>query len=340
MGCCIDSNYRTISSALAYFNGRFPAALFAAQKDQHIEAFTQAKSFTTNITQNSTYDTRVNALWDEVIDILTNGDANTVPGDGTADAYSLTDPTDYNTSYLVGYGDARDQLDNNRAFIIAEITAWIADQVAAENSPFVSSFTYDSAKCEEDIGLILDALKYDLTYGGNLQTFDAAIQYFVGATSQLGATEKAPTVAAYGRLKTVIQEVILETTVTKSSGNAQNQNTSATAGSADSATFAAARIQEIIDYIDGDGVTQPTKIEPGTAWVNQTLVDDLNRLNPEAQKNIGQNVNAYIENQVDAAQWYNFSYDNAKCLRNTKLIVEAVAKDTWDTGNRYSRSAG
>ena len=335
-----DSNYRTVSSALTYFNGRFPAAVFAAQKDQHIEAFTQAKSFTTNITQNSTYDTRVNALWDEVIDILTNGDANTVPGDGTADAYSLTDPTDYNTSYLVGYGDARDQLDNNRAFIIAEITAWIADQVAAENAPFVSSFTYDSAKCEEDIGLILDALKYDLTYGGNLQTFDAAIQYFVGATSQLGATEKAPTVAAYGRLKTVIQEVILETTVTKSSGNAQNQDTSATAGSAGSATFAAARIQEIIDYINGDGVTQPTKIEPGTAWVNQTLVDDLNRLNPEAQKNIGQNVNAYIETQVDAAQWYNFSYDNAKCLRDTKLIVEAVAKDTWDTGNRYSRSAG
>ena len=335
-----DSNYRTVSSALTYFNGRFPAALFAAQKDQHIEAFTQAKPFTTNITQNSTYDARVNALWDEVIDILTNGDENTVPGDGVADAYSLTDPTDYNTSYLVGYGDARDQLDNNRDFIIAEITAWIADQVAAENSPFVSSFTYDVAKCEEDIGLILDALKYDLTYGGNLQTFDAAVQYFVGATSQLGATETQPTVAAYGRLQTVLSEVILETTVTKSSGNAETQDTTATAGSAASATFVEDRIQEIIDYIDGNGETLPTKIEPETDWVAQVLVDDLNRLNSEAQKNIGQNVNAYIEGQVDAAQWYNFTYDEAKCLRDTKLIVEAVAKDVWDTGNRYSRSAG
>ena len=335
-----DSNYRSVSSALTYFNGRFPAAVFAAQKDQHIEAFTQAKSFTTNITQNSTFDARVNALWDEIIDILTNGDENTVPGDAVAAAYSLTDPTNYNTSYLVGYGDARDQLDNNRAFIIAEITAWIADQVAAENAPFVSSFTYDVAKCENDIGLILDALKYDLTYGGNLQTFDAAIQYFVGATSQLGANEKAATIAAYGRLKTVIGEVILETTVTKSSGNAQTQDTTATAGSAASATFAEDRIQEIIDYIDGDGATLPTKIEPGTDWVAPVLVDDLNRLYSEAQKNIGQNVNAYIEGQVDAAQWYGFQYDSAKCLRDTKLIVEAVAKDTWDTGNRYSRSAG
>ena len=67
-----ETNYRSVSSALTYFNGRFPAALFAAQKAQHIEAFTQAKSFTTNITQNSTYDARVNALWDEIIEILDN----------------------------------------------------------------------------------------------------------------------------------------------------------------------------------------------------------------------------------------------------------------------------
>ena len=534
-----DTNYRSVSSALTYFNGRFPSALFAAQKAQHVEAFTQAKAFTTNVTQVSAYETRVNALWDQIIEILnaektatpttgTTYDPNTgllqarignhslavgttviiadnsltftCASDGnnaqvtyprstdpasktalpilsvTSDSITvnvgtssntsphtfvtsaansitiegvavsgLTDPTGYNTSYLTGYGDARTQLENNRNFIIKEITAWITDQVKAEISPFVSTYSYDVDQCENDLGLILDALRYDLTYGGNLQTFDAAIQYFVGTTKQLADGQKATTLAAYARLKEIIGQVILEQTVVKSgggahtyvggtasnavtitagsvqrdvtaatydyltgvmeltigshsfttsdtltiaansltftcdldgnasnhtyprvgdpayntalaitavtgttvtvnvgvAGNVLNQDTSGTAGSTDSANFAKDRIQEIIDYINSDGVTPPTKIEPSDTWVaNQAFVEDKNRLYSEAQKNIGQNVNAYIETQVDAAQWYNFTYDQSKCLRDTKLIVEAVAKDAWDTGNRYSRSAG
>jgi hypothetical protein len=429
-----DTNYRSVSSALTYFNGRFPSALFAAQKAQHIEAFTQAKSFTTNITQQSTYDSRVNALWDEIIEILDNdktftpttgttydpntgilvanigahnltvgtsiiiadnsltftcaSDGNTAqvtyprstdPASKTALTISavtsdtitvnvgtssetsahtfitsaansvtiegvgvtgLTDPTGYNSSYLAGYGDARTQLESNRNFLIKEITAWIAVQVAGEISPFVSTFSYDVAQCENDIGLILDALRYDLTYGGNLQTFDAAIQYFVGTTKQLADGQKDATLASYARLKEIIGQVILEQAVTVSAGNALTQDTSGTAGSSDASNAAKDRIQEIIDYVDSDGATPPTKIEPGTTWVSAALVEDKDRLYPEAQKNIGQNVNAYIETQVDAAQWYNFTYDNSKCLRDTKLIVEAVAKDAWDTGNRYSRSAG
>ena len=429
-----DTNYRSVSSALTYFNGRFPSALFAAQKAQHVEAFTQAKAFTTNVTQVSAYETRVNALWDQIIEILnaektatpttgTTYDPNTgllqarignhslavgttviiadnsltftCASDGnnaqvtyprstdpasktalpilsvTSDAITvnvgtssntsphtfvtsaansitiegvavsgLTDPTGYNTSYLTGYGDARTQLENNRNFLIKEITAWIAVQVAGEISPFVSTYSYDVDQCENDIGLILDALRYDLTYGGNLQTFDAAIQYFVGTTKQLADGQKATTLAAYTRLKEIIGQVILEQAVTVSAGNSLTQDTSGTAGSSDASNAAKDRIQEIIDYINSDGATPPTKIEPGDAWVATQFREDKDRLYSEAQKNIGQNVNAYIETQVDAAQWYNFTYDQSKCLRDTKLIVEAVAKDAWDTGNRYSRSAG
>ena len=327
-----DTNYRSVSSALTYFNGRFPSALFAAQKAQHIEAFTQAKSFTTNITQQSTYDSRVNALWDEIIEILDNdktftpttgttydpntgilvanigahnltvgtsiiiadnsltftcaSDGNTAqvtyprstdPASKTALTISavtsdtitvnvgtssetsahtfitsaansvtiegvgvtgLTDPTGYNSSYLAGYGDARTQLESNRNFLIKEITAWIAVQVAGEISPFVSTFSYDVAQCENDIGLILDALRYDLTYGGNLQTFDAAIQYFVGTTKQLADGQKDATLASYARLKEIIGQVILEQAVTVSAGNALTQDTSGTAGSSDASNAA------------------------------------------------------------------------------------------------------
>jgi hypothetical protein len=334
-----NSNYRTISSALRYFSGSFTN--FADQKDQHIAAFAQAKAYTANILNDATATSRSNALWDEIIDILTNGDANTVPGDAVADAYSFPDPTNYNTSYLVGYGDARDQLQANKQFIIDEITAWIAVQVAAETPPFAGSFTYDAAKCERDVGLIIDALIYDITYGGNLQTKRAAEAYFVGTTAQYGANQKEETIAAYERLRDVIADVILEVAVTKSTGNAQTQDTSNTAGSAASKTFAVARIQEIIDFIDGGGVNEVTTIEPGTDWVSgNNEFEAYNRLNNEGAVNIAQNTTEWINEQIQANIWYGFTYDQSKCQRDTQLIVEAVAKDTWDTGNRYSRSAG
>ena len=51
-------------------------------------------------------------------------------------------------------------------------------------------------------------------------------------------------------------------------------------------------------------------------------------------------INSQIAGAVPGSIWDGFTYDETKCYRDTLLIVEAVAKDTWDTGNRYTRSAG
>jgi hypothetical protein len=333
-----NSNYRSISSALKYYNGTFPN--FADQRDQHVDAFTQAKAYTSNYLTNqenggdTTLINRANALWDEIIDILTNGEGN-------ADAYSFPTPTGgSNNASDSGYANAVQQLIANKLFIQKEVTAWIDVQVVAQNTPFVSTFTYNSAACEEDIGFIIDALVYDLTYGGNLQTYDAALQYFVGTQAQFADGQKEETIAAYGRLKTIIGEVILETAVSVSAGNAQTQDTSGTPGSTDAQEAAEDRIQEIVDYIDSDGATPPTKIYPDISWTTTTEQNHFAILDEEGAKNVAQGVIAYIESSIQAAIWYNFTYDSTKCRRDTQLIVEAVAKDTWDKGNRYSRSAG
>mgnify|MGYP003664061144 FL=1 len=328
-----DSNYRTVASALRYYAAA-ASAVVGVQQAQTIAAFGQAKTFTVNALSNATMKTRAGALWDEIIDIVTNGAV-------AADVYSYPNPTDYNTSYLIGYGDARAQLIANKTFIQDEIDAWIAVQVAGAISPFSATFSYNSAKCRRDVGLIVDALVYDITYGGNLQTFDAAVAYFVGAVAQLGNGQKEETIAAYERLKTVIEEVIAETTVTASTGNSTAQDTAGTAGSVESVTFAGDRIQEIIAYLTVDGTTLPTKIEPDTAWVSATFVTDATvNLSATGQSNISQRVTQYINEQIQANIWYGFTYNSAKCYRDTVLIVDAVARDVWDTGNRYSRSAG
>ena len=128
-----NSNYRSIRAALSYYRTN-AEEISINQIDQTVEALGQAKTFTLAYLSDATAISRATALWDEIIDIVTNGVGN-------ADAYSLTDPTNYNTSYLVGYGNARAQLIANNTFIIEEMLAWTAEQIATETSPFTSEFT-------------------------------------------------------------------------------------------------------------------------------------------------------------------------------------------------------
>ena len=68
----------------------------------------------------------------------------------------------------------------NREFIKAETTAYID-----ENYP--NSY-YGRTKCKQDIGFLLDAVAYDLTYGGNWQSVIAGEAYYTG--TQLNISQK------------------------------------------------------------------------------------------------------------------------------------------------------
>ena len=162
---------------------------------------------------------------------------------------SSATPTGYNTTFLSGFGDARKLLLENKEFIKEEITAFLS-----VNFPAVK---YSRTKCKRDVAFIVDAMGYDLTYGGKWATLVAGTAYFDGdnsTTLQIDSTEIAATVAAYGRLKTVVQQIIANTTVTKSTGNAATQwtdSTNLTGGSAANATVGAL-VDIITNIIQGD----------------------------------------------------------------------------------------
>jgi hypothetical protein len=168
---------------------------------------------------------------------------------------SSADPTGYNSSFLSGFGDARTLLRENKEFIKEEITAFLT-----VNFPAVK---YSRTKCKRDVAFIVDAMGYDLTYGGTWATLVAGTAYFDGDNStslQIDSTEIAATVAAYGRLKTVVQQIIANTTVTKSTGNAATQwtdSTNLTGGSAANATVGAL-VDIITNIIQGDSTEATT----------------------------------------------------------------------------------
>jgi len=186
---------------------------------------------------------------------------------GTNILETVTNPTGYNIGFLAGYGDARSLLRENKEFLKDEITAFIA-----VNFPAVK---YSKTKCRRDIGFIVDAVCYDLTYGGSYQTLTAGLAYFDGNAStdlQIDSTEVAATVASYSRLKTVMQQIIANTTVTKSIGNAATQWTDSTnlTGGAGANTAVGSLVDIIINIIQGDSTASLTP------QINVTQIATLN----------------------------------------------------------------
>jgi hypothetical protein len=185
---------------------------------------------------------------------------------------SSTDPTGYNTTFLSGFGDARTLLRENKEFIKEEITAYLT-----VNFPAVK---YSRTKCKRDVAFIVDAMGYDLTYGGTWATLVAGTAYFDGdnsTTLQIDSTEITATVAAYGRLKTVVQQIIANTTVTKSTGNAATQwtdSTNLTGGTAANATVGAL-VDIITNIIQGDSTEATTpQITITTIATSNTLTSN------------------------------------------------------------------
>ena len=186
---------------------------------------------------------------------------------GTTILETVTNPTGYNVGFLAGFGDARSLLRENKDFLKDEITAFIA-----ANYPSVK---YSKTKCRRDIGFIVDAVCYDLTYGGSYQTLTAGLAYFDGNNStdlQINSTEVAATAASYSRLKTVMQQIIANTTVTRTAGNTATQWTDSanlTGGASANATVGSL-VDIIINIIQGDSTASLTP------QINVTTIATLN----------------------------------------------------------------
>ena len=75
---------------------------------------------------------------------------------------------------------ARTVIQSNKSTLASLVTAWINLQVASAIPPFSASFTYDQAKCERDVGYIIDALVSDLITGSSRASRTAGNAYYRG----------------------------------------------------------------------------------------------------------------------------------------------------------------
>jgi hypothetical protein len=111
---------------------------------------------------------------------------------------------DKNTGTNISY--AYDLLVANKEFIKAETIAYL-------NQEIFSPFEYNQETCRRDIGYIIDAVTYDLIYGGNSQTIDAADEYYSAGVLQIPASEKRATWETFDYIGDLAGQCITNTPV-------------------------------------------------------------------------------------------------------------------------------
>ena len=103
------------------------------------------------------------ALIDDVLYIISNGASNSNLPTIVANGVLTTDAVKLNAAALIN---------DNINFLKAEMVAWV-------NVNYPGFWlTYDQTKAERDLGIILDALIYDIQHGGNEETIKAGIGYW------------------------------------------------------------------------------------------------------------------------------------------------------------------
>jgi hypothetical protein len=322
-------------------------ALLANDKPKTVAALTRVQSLLSNLITNATItptsgntQTQITSLpagsagstaattsvinnADTMVDIIKNG-LTAVP------AFTFTNPTGYNTSYLIGYGDGKAQFVQNYAFIKDDIGAYVALNYSSLWSALGTS---GQTAFKNDVGYILDGLQFDMTYGGNVQALISGSSYYSNYV-YVGTLGKAATIDAYGRLKTLISQIVLKTGVVATSGNSTTWVTTGTAGSAGAATFAQARIQDVVDWITN--IAAPTSIAPSAsiALASSALQASYTQLQGRR-----------AEIQSDTTAWVKKNYQTmafteSTCYRDAGLIVDALSYDLVLGTNLNSIVAG
>ena len=249
------TNYNAVTSGLSY-----QRASANVVRDQQIVAtrsgFNEAKGAVASVPEvkaSTGVDgalQRNNRHWSEVVDILVNGAVST---ETAADTLVFPAPA------VLPSADADDAaviLQNNRAYLKNEVVAYI-------NANF-PTLTYDETKCRRDVGFIVDALTFDILYGGTHGVQIIAQSYFVDGVSQLPAGQQSQSVASYTHLGVIIDELVRNALT---SNLASGANTSGNGGQYASATEGT-QLKDTLIPIFTDVITAnslsglPAKIEP------------------------------------------------------------------------------
>ena len=264
---------------------------------------------------SATAESRANAAFDEIINIIENGALDTDSGASalTFGTISSTDTNDVN---------AKNRLQNNREFIAAEAVAYL-QSIAPKK--FINT-----AIRQRDIRKLVDALSYDVMYGGNFGSTDFAIDLFVDNVLRLEITTREETIDLLTRLKSVVGDIVLGNTVTPTTGNLISQSTSGSNATSAEVTVLGQYIDIIITQLSNNNLLNlPTIVFPSLVAGDAQLLAAKNTIDGAAV-----NIQDSVIAEIDSVAVYN--YNQAKCRRDVGLIVDALIEDLLQGDDEFA----
>ena len=125
------------------------------------------------------------------------------------------------------YPNAYGLLSANKEFIQKEATSWIQTQVDAGAAGFVG-YTYNQAKCERDVGYVVDAYLKDLRYGGNENLRKTIRYYWDQGVAQVDG-DRQPEIQTHTFIGNLIKDYIFTKTAYSASNTEVTQTVSGNA---------------------------------------------------------------------------------------------------------------
>ena len=319
----LGTNYNAVTAGLAYQRAN-SAYVLSDQNLQTIESIKYLRDQMSTATGiSSQFSARIITALNEVIDIIENGVVST---DTAADALTFPVPGALPTSAA---DDANVQLQANRDFLGAEVVEYV-------NTTY-PLLTYDSAKCLRDTKYIIDALSYDVLYGGNLATKAAAESYYVGVVSQLGSPDEVTaTRTVLYELKLWLADVVRNIFIGAPQQAVVAQDLTNPGATAIEAGVVQNLLQIIIDVIN-NGPTYgfiPVDDAPSITWAADSEQGSFNHIIDRTT-----NYQSAVINFINDTFTRNFTFNSTKCERDTKYIVDALTYDIIYGGNSATRAA-
>jgi hypothetical protein len=225
--------------------------------------------------------------------------------------------------------NAANLLNANRDFIRAETIAFI-------NNEYNTGFLYDKTKCKRDTGLIVDSIAFDLLYEGTTESTFAGLQYW-NQDTYIGTIqgEITTTTNAIRYLRQVVGDIVLNNTVSATTGNNTLQVTNLPASTEGIANVLTGNINVILNILsNGTGGVTDIIVPNGVAQTSTDVVTAIDLLEANAD---------FIKNEVIARidlDNTEFEYDRTKCRRDIGYIVDSISFDLQHGGNRQSVTSG
>ena len=213
----------------------------------------------------------------------------------------------------------------NKAFLQAQVVAFINDRIANEVAPYVG-YTYASQKCTRDVGFFIDAIIHDLRYGGNVECRKIADYFWINGEPQIRG-DVSPEIAGQAYLRDIINNFIFtNTTVTPSYGQGSVIQTKFTGQDAESG--AAARnttLWSVFSTVIQNGIPSMPAKQTGVSQIKLIGKYNASEILLITNTNSGQ----ILYNFADPNNSIGIEYKNGRSSGDGNLISDLDFPSWW-----------